>query len=184
MQSFATTFCAILTDLRAAIAHIAARDRARTQFLVFLWGRISRTSQRFERLVAHWRNNTLPKPRLRARRPTRAQNPAHFRLPSRRAWLIADIPMSAAIAASQIQYLIAATPDFAQFLAAAPQAKRLLNPLWRMLDLQMPGDKPRPAPKPSFTPDPPEGRWPALPQLGVRVHPPAIATRPNFSKPS
>ena len=69
MHSLTTTFCAILTGLRGAIAHIAARDRAHfLDFLLFpnfLWARISRTAQLFdlfERLVAEWRNGTLPGP--------------------------------------------------------------------------------------------------------------------------
>ena len=61
MHSFTTLFCAILTDLRGAIAHIAARDRA--PFLTFFCARISPTAQLFdlfERLLAEWRNGTLP----------------------------------------------------------------------------------------------------------------------------
>ena len=61
MHSFTTTLCAILTDLRAAIARIAARDRA--PFLNFFWPRISHTDHLFdlfEHLLAEWRNGTLP----------------------------------------------------------------------------------------------------------------------------
>ena len=63
MHSFTTTVCAILTDLRATIARIAPRERARTLFLNLLWGRLSHNAQLFdlfERLLAEWRNGTLP----------------------------------------------------------------------------------------------------------------------------
>ncbi|MBC7637119.1 MAG: hypothetical protein H7251_16130 [Acetobacteraceae bacterium] len=44
---------AILTDLRAAIAVVAARDPTITALLVMVWGRISRIVARLERLMAH-----------------------------------------------------------------------------------------------------------------------------------
>ena len=48
------TFTAILTDLRAAIAARAARDRAMTALLVLVWGRLARAAGRLERLYGLW----------------------------------------------------------------------------------------------------------------------------------
>ncbi len=82
MHSLTTLFCAILTDLRGAIAHIAARDRA--PFLNFLWPRISHTAQLFdlfERLVAEWRNGTLPNAGACHKSPTPAAAPSARRAP-------------------------------------------------------------------------------------------------------
>ena len=104
MHSFTTTVCAILTDLRATIARIAPRERARTLFLNLLWGRLSHTAQLFdlfERLLAEWRNGTLPDAAALCPPPsavpaaTRASSPKRACPPP---------------AASQSQSLIAATP--------------------------------------------------------------------------
>ena len=92
MHSFTTTLCAILTDLRAAIARIAARDRA--PFLDFFWPRISHTAhlfELFEHLLAEWRNGTLPDASARhqspAATPSARRKPTLVRLPKP-----ADVP--------------------------------------------------------------------------------------------
>ena len=56
-------FSAIFTDLQAAIAVVAARERRLAVLLVAVWGRIARMRTRLERLIAQWRAGTLPKPR-------------------------------------------------------------------------------------------------------------------------
>ena len=48
-------FTILLTNLQAAIAVVAARDRGISAFLVLVWGRIGRARSRLERLVALWR---------------------------------------------------------------------------------------------------------------------------------
>ena len=53
-------FTSVLTALQAAIAVVAARERALTVLLVAVWGRIGRISTRLERLIALWRAGMLP----------------------------------------------------------------------------------------------------------------------------
>jgi hypothetical protein len=179
MPTLATRFSLILAGLRAAIAPVAARDRAHTALLVLLWGRLARMAARFERLFARWRAGTLPKPRhSRAGQPTTWQ--PHPHLPAAPAWLVAMVRETAPMA-SQLQHLLA-HPDIADFLAAAPQASRILRPLCHMLGLpQPPALPPR-----TRAPAKPAGGWaqpttaPA-PAVSPPPHatPPALAPRPS-----
>jgi hypothetical protein len=143
MPTLATCFSLILAGLRAAIAPVAARNRARTPLLVLLWGRLARSAKRFERLFARWRAGNLPKPRLsRAGQPTTWRPHPHLR--ANPAWLVAMVRETAPMA-SQLQHLLA-HPDIADFLAAAPQAGRILRPLCHMLGLPRPPQTRPPAP--------------------------------------
>jgi hypothetical protein len=143
MPTLATCFSLILAGLRAAIAPVAARNLARTTLLVLLWGRLARMATRFERLFARWRAGTLPKPRpARAGQPTAWQ--PHPHLPANPAWLVAMVRETAPMA-SQLQHLLA-HPDIADFLAAAPQAGRILRPLCHMLAVPPPPQTRPPAP--------------------------------------
>ncbi len=132
MYSFTTTLCAIFTDLRAAIAHIAAGDRA--HFFNFFRPRISHTAQLFdlfERLVAEWRNGTLPDatachpspiPALHARRAQ--PNP----------------PLSAAPGSSPNRACPSAPPPARpDIIASIPQARRVLTPIRRMIEITVAG---------------------------------------------
>ncbi len=150
MPTLPTLFALILTGLRAAIAPIAARDRARTAILAHLWVRLGHLATRFERLYAQWRAGTLPTPRPPLPRPitpTKTATPERIRLPSAPAWLIRTTRETAP-AASQLQHFLA-TADLAEFLAACPQAARLLRPLCRMLGIAPPPPQPPSPPKPS-----------------------------------
>ena len=185
MISPAALFRTILTGLMAVIATIAAKDRTRTEFLVRVHHHLNRTIQRFGRLVAHWRNNTLPKQgKPRPGRPTRPQTT--LRLPTGKAWLQRALNDNAANGhAAHLQHFLTTT-EFTQFLAEVPRATRILRPLARARGLQMPGDPPPPAPKPSFTPDQLPTAWSLLPadqRIGVRVITADDPNHPNFSKP-
>ena len=72
MHPLATTFRAILAGIQAVIGTVVRKDRTRDAVLAPIYFHLSRTIQRFEKLVAHWRNNTLPKP---APTPKPAKNP-------------------------------------------------------------------------------------------------------------
>jgi hypothetical protein len=168
MPTLATRFSLILAGLRAAIAPVAARDRARTALLVLLWGRLARSATRFERLFARWREGTLPKPRpSRAGQPTTRQ--PHPHLPANPAWLVAMARETAPMA-SQLQHLLA-HPDITEFLAAAPQAGRILRPLCHMLGI----------PRPPALPPPPRKRPPTQPTVGWAQ--PTTAPTPAVSPP-
>ena len=150
MQSLATHFRYIITSLQAALAVVVTRDRARTDFLLFaLWPRIGRMATRFERLFTSWGAGIVPTPRAsRAGQPRAAKPRAKSPFPTRRAWLIASA-REATAAHGQLAYFLA-RPDLADFLAAVPQAGRILRPLCHMLsvDLTLPGDRPPRPPRP------------------------------------
>ena len=151
MTFIATNFRTILDGLKVTLGAIAYRDANVRALVTLAWFHINRTTQRFERLVTRWQSGTLPKPRIRApraKRPTpTTQAP---RLPRARAWLVLRLQdHHVNTRASQLQYFLANTPDLPAFLEAAPQARRLLRPLCTMLGVQMPGDAPPPAPRPS-----------------------------------
>lgn len=162
MTPAATLFRTILTGLRGVIAALAARDRARQPLLLRIHQHIGHTIARFERLFAHWQNNTLPQ--LRAPRPGRPSRPRGLApLPTGPAWLLRHVDhYDARGFASQLQHLLH-TEDCARFLAEVPRTARILRPLARALAIQLPGDPPPPLPKPVRTPKPPRTRWPPLP---------------------
>ena len=162
----------ILTGLRAVLAARAATDRALTALLVLVWSRLSRLQTRLERLIAHWRAGTLPKPCLaRARQPRKA-TPKPY-LPTAPAWLVARVGYTAAAFGSQLQHALT-DPEWADFLAAAPQANRLFRPLCRMLGIAPPiplRRTPRPIrPAPPPRPKPAPFRVPIPKGLRLRRH--------------
>ena len=127
------SFTNILSDLQAAIAARAARDRALTVLLVALWGRIARMGARLERLVALWRAGKLPKaraPQIGRVSAPRAANGVRF--PSAQGWLLRKLGFEVAAFGSQLQHLLT-DAECTAFLAAVPQSGRILRPLLRML---------------------------------------------------
>ena len=124
-------FSIILSALQAAIAVVAARDRTMTVLLVAMWGRIARMGSRLERLVAQWRAGTLPpQPAARTRvAGTTARLPNYPTAPK---WLLRTLGADAVAAGLRLQHLLT-DAECAEFLAAVPQAGRILRPLLRML---------------------------------------------------
>jgi hypothetical protein len=114
------SFSQILTDLQAVIAVHAARNRALTVLLVALWGRIARMRTRLERLVALWRAGT--------------QAGARRVFPSKVAWLTRMLGYEVAAFGGQLRHLMT-DAECVAFLAAVPQAGRILRPLLRMLSI-------------------------------------------------
>ena len=178
MFTLPASFRAILTGLRAALGVVMARDHASIPLLTLIHTRIGRAITRFERLFARFRANTLPKPRKSRAGQTRPHQPRpRPAVPNGRTWLVVACGYQVAGFASQLQHLLAHTPDLADFLAAAPQAARILRPLCHMLGVTAPGlhdprasvrPRPRqprapiPVPRPSPAPhphDPPPPRF-------------------------
>ena len=123
----------ILIDLQAVIAAGAARDRRLTVLLVAVWGRVARMRARLERLVALWRAGKLPKARLRqAARVRAARVVPPVRFPTIPGWLRHRLGYDVSACASQLQHALGEA-ECAAFLAAVPQAGRILRPLLRML---------------------------------------------------
>ena len=104
-------------------------------------------------------------------------------MPSRRLWLFHVAQVPAAIALSHLQHWMA-HPDLPAFLAAAPQAGRLLRPLCRLVGLEaqpgVPAELNLPEPPP-FRPSPP----PPAPYLGIIDPPsfPATINRWHWERP-
>ena len=125
------SFSPILSRLQAAIAVVAARDRRLSVLMVAMWGRIARMGRRLERLVAMWRAGTLPPapaPRVLSAR-TAANRPSYPTAPT---WLLRTLGHDAVAAGLQLRHLLS-EQECAAFLAAVPQAGRILRPLLRML---------------------------------------------------
>jgi len=144
MRTVAESFSLLMLGLKAVIAEVAAPDRSRTAFLVFVWGRLSHMVVRFEKLYARWRAGTLPKARgPRPPRTPREEDDAKprakplFHLPGGRMWLVRHVQKSAAFG-SQLRHLLATDPEIPAFLEACPQAGRILRPLCRALGVDLP----------------------------------------------
>ena len=159
------SFSSILSDLQAAIAARAARDRTLTVLLVAVWGRIARMRGRLDRLVALWRAGKLP-----ARRPSRAgavrATGIRERYPTAPGWLVAEV-WEARAYGSQLAHALAEA-EMVAFLAAVPQAGRILRPLYRMLGVGVTVARARapraawtvgPAPMPAGLVRGPDGRF-------------------------
>ena len=104
--------------------------------------RAARAITRLLALFARWQAGTLPKPKYNHPRP-RPRPPATPRtrrpspcLPRSRAWAGARV-FELRGYASQLSFLLA-DPDIAPFLAACPQAGRLLRPLCHAIGADLP----------------------------------------------
>jgi hypothetical protein len=126
-------FAQITAFLREAIARAAARNRVHAPVLVLAWTRIGRMLARFQRLFDRWRSGTLPSPR--PSRPGQPRRPGPTpRLPGG-LWFPALVP-EFSTAAVRLEALLA-DPTMVDFLAACPQAGRILRPLCRLLALPL-----------------------------------------------
>ena len=124
-------FTAMFTGLQAAIAVVAARERHLTLLLVAVWSRIGRIRTRLERLIALWRAGMLPKARKAHAGVTRVGVSTKSELPRVPAWLLVAV-REAGPYGTRLEHLLS-QDECVEFLAAVPQARRLLRPLCRML---------------------------------------------------
>ena len=124
-------FSFLLTNLQAAIAVVSARERHLTMLLVAVWGRIGRMRTRLERLIALWRAGMLPNPRKSRAGEVRTGVRSESVIPTAPAWLLVVVREAAPIGA-QLESMLS-QEDCVRFLAAVPQAGRILRPLLRML---------------------------------------------------
>ena len=135
MSQLVQSFVLILTGLKATLAEAMSANRSRADFLMIVWKRFNDISKRFERLFARWKAGTLPKLRSRPARP-RADRTPPIRLPTRRLWLILEVRKTTEYR-SLLRHLFGTDPEFVAFLNAAPQARRLLNPICRALGIDL-----------------------------------------------
>ncbi len=135
-------FAGIIAMLCRMVAARIAGGRLAGPLIILICRRLRRLARRFSALAARHAAGRLRPARRRPVRPRRPGTPRPQRpaapspLPRGRAWLIRLVPEAAA-GASQLQYLLA-EPEMAAFLAAAPQAGRILRPLCHMLGLRPP----------------------------------------------
>ena len=133
METLATLLTAVLKGMRLALGPYV--NAAQTPVLRLAYDRIARVATRFQALFTRWQTNTLPTPRTRpAQSRQRAPKP-YF--PAGRAWLAGSTDHHVRGRASQLEHLLS-HPDMPKFLAAAPQAGRILRPLCKMLGITMP----------------------------------------------
>ena len=128
-------FTGILSDLQAAIAVVAARERHLTVLLVAVWARIARMRTRLERLIARWRAGKLPKaraPRVAGERASAPRGAAKIRFPTAIGWVPRMLGYQAAPFGPQLAQLLTEA-EWQAFLAEVPQAGRIFRPLLRML---------------------------------------------------
>ena len=186
MKSLKETLSTYFTGFRAAVTTTLSAPPARIAFIGFIWAYLLRLSGRVDRLVTRWQNGTLPRPRAprppRAPDPDRAPRPApQFRLPRGRMWLIRQI-QGTAFAGSQLRHLLATDERMQAFLEAAPQAGRMLAPLFRMLgvDPEKPYGVPLVKPPASPPPEPAPAPAPCAPPTCAppTCAPPAPAASP------
>ena len=143
METLATLFGAILANLRRNIAPVARQDLARIAIYDLVWLRLNRAANRFAALYAKWKAGTLPQRRMGKRSATHrsATNPPKPptpNLPTSRNWLVALLGYHAAGFAHHLDTLLHTHPDVPEFLAACPQAARILRPLCHMLGIDPP----------------------------------------------
>ena len=138
-------FSFLLTNLQAAIAVVSARERHLTVLLVAVWGRIGRMRSRLERLIRLWRAGMLPKARKSRAGEGRSSVRAPSIIPTAPGWLLMAV-RETRVVRTQLENLLSEA-EWVEFLAAAPQAGRILRPLCRMLGVGQkppaPGRKPR-----------------------------------------
>ena len=180
MKDLKETLSIYFHGLKAAVAPTLSMPKERFAFVAAVWHYIFRLSGRLDRLIARWKNGTLPKPGVaRPGRARAARKTPKLHLPRGHMWLIRRI-QGTAFAGSQLAHLIATSAELHEFLEAAPQGRRLLNPLCRALGIDF--DKPTGValPKPTAKPKPESAESPP-------AQPPApmvCAPQPTGSPPA
>ncbi len=129
----------IVNGLRHQLAFRSARERTTfAPLLLILWNRLSRLLARFAAVAARHQAGTLRKPSGKPRRPrtTPATPPPRDKLPRERGWLLKRAIES--VPYGNYLQLLLEEPEMQALIEQAPQLRRVLCPLWRMLRLEPP----------------------------------------------
>ena len=156
----ATRIAAVLDVLCEMIARHGHLRRLAGPLLVMIWQRVRKAGAQASAVLARMQAGALRRyptrrPPRQIAKPRRSVPPSA--LPRQPAWLVRLIPEAAASAA-QLQTLLS-QPEMPALLEAAPQLRRALRPLCRMLGVALPpqakttahADPPDPAASPSPT---------------------------------
>ena len=160
-------FGGFITRLKQAVADGSGRNKALMgPITLLLWNHLSRVLRRLTAIHAQFVAGTLSPPRPRAARAKRQAEPKvpearkHPRIPSGHVFM----PYYVGHLHHAMRELFA-DPEMLALLAAAPQARRLLRPLWRRMTadplpeiLRLPKRKRRSRPKPPPPPEPRPGQ--------------------------
>ena len=174
-------FGAFIGRVKQAVADGSGRNKALMgPITILLWNYLSRLLRRLTAIQAQFAAGTLPAPRPAGTASRRVaegeapERPSRPRIPSGHVFM----PYHVAHLHHAMRELFA-DPEMLALLEAAPQARRLLRPLWRRMTadplpeiLRLPKRKRRSRPKP---PPPPEPR--------PRQAAPAALFRPPPYKP-
>jgi hypothetical protein len=166
-------FAAVIDRLCRAVAARSAGGRLAGPLIVLIWARLRRMARRFASLVVRHAAGRPLAHRPPARQVARRRSAPPWRWPRGNAWLVRLVP-EAASGGALLSHLLA-EPEMAEFVAAAPQAGRILRPLCRMLGITPPGRLRR---------APPAGPLPAsAPPVPARTGPPPPQPSPHQAGP-
>ena len=176
----ADRFARVIDGLCRAIAARGAGGGLAGALTLLLWGYLRRKAARLAGHAARIEAGAPPAASRARRRPASPRPPPprsrprlRQRLPEGFAWLVRVVPEAAGYG-SQLQHLLS-DPDMAALIAAAPQMRRHLRPLCRMLGIR---------PPPSLTSPPPaRPASPADPLPPVRAAPEAAPLAPPLRPP-
>ena len=148
--TFSRRLAFVIQGLFGKIAYVAARDSAITPLLALVTSRLQRMVRQLERLVDRWRAGKLRQPRpyspRKPRQPREKPTPGTLTLPSGHGWLL-NIAQETAQYYYHVELLLS-DPELVQILREVPQARRILRPLFRGLNIN-------PLPEPMRPPEPP-----------------------------
>lgn len=203
-QTVTDRFDLIIDGLCRAIAANQPSGPTAAPLMFLLWNRLRRMAIRFAAIAVRVHAGTLRSPtRARVKKPlplpsrfgsqpdqargdglrtpfdsARRASPRPPRLPNKFAWLLRLIP-AVACSRSQLQHLLLSDPEIEALLSAAPQMRRMLRSLCRMLGIRLPKSHPIWEPiKPS-----PDLLPPPITDPPSRAHSPATSAAGPIATP-
>jgi hypothetical protein len=126
---------AVLRAMRAAVGGWGGQRFLAAALTVLLFGRLGQICRDFERLSQRFQDGRLRRILGRAGRGSGVRDGAPIAWPCRFGWLLRAAKHHAAVYSAQVRAVLE-TPEMVALLIAAPQARRLLRPVCRMLAIE------------------------------------------------
>ena len=134
--SAADRFALTLDGLCRAVAARVSAGVMSAMMILLVWRRVRRIEGQIQRLLVRFRlGRSLVQPAVCRRVGAGGRVGRAAGLPMRFGWLLPLVPHEAACFAGQVRTLLA-EDEMVALLAAAPQARRVLAPLCRMLGIE------------------------------------------------